>query len=121
MTALLVACLASYRTLFATKERVAEAEEKNQREQEERGSGPNVKILWARAKFLQESLFNSAKSTNRGTKMDATNSDGMEYPLREVKTAGTGKTESPSMQSLPTINHHGLFKSFSSVNENERM
>ncbi|CAG8954818.1 hypothetical protein HYFRA_00004744, partial [Hymenoscyphus fraxineus] len=109
--ALLVACLASFRTLFAAKERQATEEERIKREQAIRERGPRSRVLWARAKHFQDSLFNTMKTTEGTTKVASQRSDGMEYPLKPV---GNGKnsydiehTEPTFNQSLNSVPSHG--------------
>jgi hypothetical protein len=75
--------------LFAAKERQTAEEERHQRERAQRQAGPHAKVLWARAKHFQDSLFNTMKTTDGTTEVGSQNPDGMEYPLKSV---GNGKT-----------------------------
>ena len=64
----MVACLASFRALFASKERAREALEALEREREdERKSsgrgGLKLGIIKARAKYFQDSLFDTGKNS----------------------------------------------------------
>jgi hypothetical protein len=70
-SAVLVACLASFRALFVQKNRASEAEEARKRELLQReGSHSKTKAIWARAKYFQQSLFESIKSEAAVTKAD---------------------------------------------------
>ncbi|KAF2634281.1 hypothetical protein P280DRAFT_524244 [Massarina eburnea CBS 473.64] len=71
--ALQVPCLASFRTLFATKERTRIAEEalvRNKGEEDKAKSQYKIKVLQAKAKFLQESLFDTTKSAHAERSLD---------------------------------------------------
>jgi len=84
--ALLVACLASFRTLFAVKERRTQEEERYESEQALRESGSRRRAIWARARQLQDSLFDTIKSNSTATK-SINELDGMDHPLRDVQQA----------------------------------
>ncbi|CAG8975094.1 hypothetical protein HYALB_00008934 [Hymenoscyphus albidus] len=107
--AVLVACLASFRTLFAAKERERDAEQREQRERAGRPAGPKARVLWARAKYIQDSLFSTTPTVNGTTKLDSHTSDGMDYPLRSVngnKSYDTEHTLNGQDQSLTTVPSH---------------
>jgi hypothetical protein len=109
--ALLVACLASFRTLFAAKERREEEREAKYRPSTNPDSG-RMKAMLARAKHFQDSLF--TKTHSEGTKAETTKGpDSMEYPIRTtVKSISEGSETTNN--SLPTLYSHGLLESVNS-------
>lgn len=64
--AIIIACVASFRTLFTTKERSREARAALQRDRELNGSPGvvNLRVLKARARHFQDSLFSTVKSAD---------------------------------------------------------
>lgn len=94
-SAILVACLASFRALFTAKDHAQEAKEAAERNIHEAGKDTNqvkLRALKARAKHFQDSLFNTVTS---------------------AETPTINRTDLPSngeRHSLPEINTHGLIK-----------
>ncbi|KAF2806679.1 uncharacterized protein BDZ99DRAFT_448126 [Mytilinidion resinicola] len=89
--AILVACLASFRALFAQKERQSEAEVARKRElaQRDSPSGGSSRALWARAKFFQQSLFETEKTVDQETKRGG--SDDF-VPLSDISGSERGES-----------------------------
>ncbi|KAJ4374837.1 hypothetical protein N0V83_001915 [Neocucurbitaria cava] len=114
--ALLVACLASFRTLFTAKSR--REEDAHYRDEEaQRNCGVQKKHAWARAKHLQDSLFKSTKNDTVITKVTSVGEESMEYPLRETKqhSIDSRATDETPSQCMPTLNSHGLLVDMNNV------
>ena len=111
--ALLVACLASFRTLFTAKTRQQEDAHYRADEEAQRDSGPDKKHLWARAKYFQDSLFSTNKDNTlkNSTVMTKANSVGDEHSIASGATAGS------LTQYIPTLNSHGLLGDVHSMDE----
>ena len=105
--AIIVACLGSFRTLFTTKERARQAEEDGQRERYMNESpGMNLRVIKARAKYFQDSLFSSVQSSN-GTRIASID----ERALRKDSDSGShtaSKADSYRTDDIPALNVHGL-------------
>lgn len=109
--ALLVACLASFRTLFAAKERRDEEREAKYRPSTNPDSG-RMKAMLARAKHFQDSLFTKTHTEN--TKVDTEKvSDGMEFPIRTTMKSISEGSETTN-HSLSTLYSNGLMESMNS-------
>jgi hypothetical protein len=81
--AVMVACLASFRALFAQKNRASEADQAHKREIMQReGSNSKARAMMARAKYFQQSLFETMKTEGETTKLGTANDSTL--PLREV-------------------------------------
>jgi hypothetical protein len=123
--ALLVACLASFRTLFTAKTRQQEDAHYRADEEAQRDSGPDKKHLWARAKYFQDSLFstnkdNTLKNSTVMTKVKSVGDEhSIEFPLRETKqhSIDSGATAGSLTQYMPTLNSHGLLGDRHSMDE----
>ncbi|PVH96015.1 hypothetical protein DM02DRAFT_675103 [Periconia macrospinosa] len=90
--AVIVASLASFRALFAQKNRESEAEEARKREIIEReASNSKSKALWARAKYFQQSLLETMKAEIELTKQETT--DDSTLPLKNVSFSDHGLLE----------------------------
>ncbi|KAF2787235.1 hypothetical protein K505DRAFT_367528 [Melanomma pulvis-pyrius CBS 109.77] len=105
-TAIIVACLASFRALFSNKKRAREAEEALERERDMNGRpGLNLRVIKAHAKHFQDSLFNTVKSENE-TRMACTT----ENPLRHNSSEGptVSRVEEYRTDDVPVLNAHVL-------------
>jgi hypothetical protein len=98
--AVIVASLASFRALFVKKNRELEAEEAQKREMLQReAANSKSRAIWARAKYLQQSLLETMKSESEVVKHQATNDSIL--PLQNVSLAEHGLLEnSHSTQKL---------------------
>jgi hypothetical protein len=105
-----VACLASFRALFATKERSRELEEARERERDDNKKQPlNLRAIKARARHFQESLFETMKSSDADSP-----ESGMGRPLRLESSDslqhkdGVARVDSHKMDNIHPLNSHGL-------------
>jgi hypothetical protein len=116
--ALLVACLASFRTLFTAKSRREEAV-RQQDEEAQRDSGSQSKYIWARAKHFQDSLFRTVDTNLSTTKANSIGEDSMEYPLRQTKkqSIDSQATDGTVTQYMPTIDSDGLIGNTNSMDQ----
>lgn len=114
---MLVACLATFRTLFTAKTRRDE-DEHYRVEEAQRDSGPQKRHIWARAKLFQDSLFSTTKTNTVLTKVTSTGDESMEYPLRDtnpysIDSQATGGFRPDQM---PKLDAHGLLGDTNNVN-----
>ncbi|KAH8699444.1 hypothetical protein GQ44DRAFT_764685 [Phaeosphaeriaceae sp. PMI808] len=104
--AIIVACVASFRALFTNKERAREAFEALERERESSGrAGLNLRVIKARAKHFQDSLFDTVKSSN-----DAMATSITEHALRtnSYESHAVSKSGSSHTDEMPALNMHGM-------------
>jgi hypothetical protein len=105
-TAIIVACIASFRALFVTKNNSRHVEEAIERDRELNNSpGYNMRIIKARAKHFHDSLFSTMKSSG-----DTGGTSITERALRNDSYGGDSlnKVESCRTEDVPTLNSHGL-------------
>lgn len=101
-SALIVACLASFRAIFAQKNRESEAEEARKREVIQReASNSKTRAMWARAKYFQQSLLESMHGEGPPSRIQDNEELVMQVPLKNVSLVEHGLLD--GSQSLKAV------------------